>query len=237
MYIRRSLAALTLLVSVAAFADAGKVNGTLTMNGNVAKLKYAYAVTRPDPFDKKKTVTCVIASDIELPQTALLDDMELMSATMKTPMNGLQWLINDENLVDARITWHTHGCGTTDVPSTRTGAVGRVRVVGHSDDRCVGVETTWWHNGRANGERPADEIMAGDGQKHFALLVLWHLVERHDGASSPSVLLETCEMVLLGGRDRNGGTASGLCVAVVFGVAILGARHCNSSFFVLPHGA
>jgi hypothetical protein len=108
MYIRRSLAALILLVSVSAFADAGKVNGTLTMNGNVANLKYAYAVTRPDPFDKKKTVTSVIASDIELPQTALLDDMELMSATMKTPINGIQWLINDEKDVISLQIYTTH---------------------------------------------------------------------------------------------------------------------------------
>jgi hypothetical protein len=108
MVIRRSLAALILLVSAAAFADAGKVNGTLTMNGNVSKLKYVYAVTRPDPFDKAKTTTCVIASDIELPQTALLDDMELMSATMKTPMNGITWLINDEKEVISLQIYTTH---------------------------------------------------------------------------------------------------------------------------------
>lgn len=108
MYIRRSLAALILLVSAAAFADAGKVNGTLTMNGKVSKLKYAYAVTRSDPFDKKKTVTCVIATDTELPQSALLDDMGLMEVTMKTPLNGIQWLINDEKDVISLQIYTTH---------------------------------------------------------------------------------------------------------------------------------
>jgi hypothetical protein len=108
MYIRRSLAALILLVSAAAFADAGKVNGTLTMNANVSKLKYAYAVTRSDPFDKKKTVTCVIATDTELPQSALLDDMGLMEVTMKTPLNGIQWLINDEKDVISLQIYTTH---------------------------------------------------------------------------------------------------------------------------------
>ncbi|HEY2093400.1 MAG TPA: hypothetical protein VGJ81_16095 [Thermoanaerobaculia bacterium] len=108
MYIRRSLAALMLLVSAAAFADAGKVNGTLTMNGNVTKLKYAYAVTRSDPFDKKKAVTCVIATDTELPQSALLDDMGLMEVTMKTPLNGIQWLINDEKDVISLQIYTTH---------------------------------------------------------------------------------------------------------------------------------
>ena len=108
MYIRRSLAALILLVSTAAFAASGTVKGTLTMNGNVTNLKYAYAVPRPDPFDKSKKVTCVIVSDIELPQTALLDDMELMSATMKTPMNGIQWLINDEKDVVSLQIYTTH---------------------------------------------------------------------------------------------------------------------------------
>ncbi|HEX7191906.1 MAG TPA: hypothetical protein VF381_10095 [Thermoanaerobaculia bacterium] len=108
MYIRRSLAALLLLVSAAAFADAGKVNGTLTMNGNVSKLKYAYAVTRTDPFDKKKSVTCVIATDVELPQSALLDDMGLMEVSMKNPLNGIQWLINDEKDVVSLQIYTTH---------------------------------------------------------------------------------------------------------------------------------
>jgi hypothetical protein len=108
MYIRRSLAALLLLVSTAAFADAGKVNGTLTMNGNVSKLKYAYAVTRSDPFDKQKKATWVIASDIELPESALLDDMGLTEVTMKTPMNGIQWLINDEKDVVSLQIYTTH---------------------------------------------------------------------------------------------------------------------------------
>src|SRR5437763_11642181 len=108
MHIRRSLAALMLLVSAAAFADAGKVNGTLTMNGNVSKLIYAYAVPRPDPFDKSKTVTCVIVSDTDLPQSALIDDMELMSATMKTPINGIQWLINGEKDVVSLQIYTTH---------------------------------------------------------------------------------------------------------------------------------
>ena len=108
MYVRRSLAALLILVASAAFADTGKVSGTLTMNGNVSKLKYAYAVPRPDPFDKSKTDTCVIVSDIELPQTALLDDMELMSATMKTPINGIQWLINGEKDVISLQIYTTH---------------------------------------------------------------------------------------------------------------------------------
>ena len=108
MSIRRSLTALLLLLSTAAFADAGKVNGTLTMNGNVSKLKYAYAVHRSDPFDKTKKTTCVIATDVELPQSALLDDMGLMEVTMKTPLNGIQWLINDEKDVVSLQIYTTH---------------------------------------------------------------------------------------------------------------------------------
>jgi len=99
MTFRRSLAALGLLLSTTAFADAGKVDGTLTVNGKTTKLKYAHALTRPDPFDKKKKATYVIATDVEVPQSALADDMGLMEYTMKTPINGVEWLINPEKQV------------------------------------------------------------------------------------------------------------------------------------------
>ena len=99
MDIRRSLAALLLLLSTAAFADTGKVDGSMTVNGKTTKLKYAYAVPRKDPFDKTKSATFVIATDVELPQTALVDDMSMMEATMNKPFNGIEWLINDEKRV------------------------------------------------------------------------------------------------------------------------------------------
>jgi hypothetical protein len=99
MHTRRSLAALLLLLSASAFADAGKVDGTLSVNGKTTKLKYAYAVPRKDPFDKAKMATFFIATDVELPQSALLDDFGLMDFTMKTPINGVEWLVNDEKRV------------------------------------------------------------------------------------------------------------------------------------------
>ena len=99
MKFRRSLAALVLLLSTSAFADAGKIDGTMTVNGKTTKLKHALALTRPDPFDKKKKATYVIATDVEVPQSVLADDMGLMEFTMKTPINGVEWLINGEKQV------------------------------------------------------------------------------------------------------------------------------------------
>lgn len=95
MSLSRSLLGIGLLsLSFAALGD-----GKLTVNGKTVKLDHAYATTRPDPFDKKKTVTLVLFTDRELPANALKDDFTLMDAQSKTKFSGVSAEINDEKQV------------------------------------------------------------------------------------------------------------------------------------------
>ncbi|WP_395018433.1 hypothetical protein [Dongia sp.] len=52
----------------------GKAEGTLTVNGQVTEVAYAYAQSVPGFFDKSTTDTLVIVSDVPLDATALSDD-------------------------------------------------------------------------------------------------------------------------------------------------------------------
>jgi hypothetical protein len=102
MAFRRSFSGLVLfLCALPLFAAPATVTGTLTVNGTTTKLTHVYAAKRTSPFDKTKPATFVIATDTELPQTALIDDMEFMKATMKMPLSGVEWLIDsgDQNVV------------------------------------------------------------------------------------------------------------------------------------------
>jgi len=85
MSLSRSLSATVLVFfSLAALGD-----GTLTMNGKTVKLNHAYATTRKNSFDKKKTDVLVLFTDRELPADVLKDDFGIMEASSKTPFNGV----------------------------------------------------------------------------------------------------------------------------------------------------
>jgi hypothetical protein len=90
---------LALAVAAAAFADAGKVTGSITANGKTTALKYGYAMPKEDPFDKKKKATFVIVSDQEVPAKALADEFEFMRWYDKANLHGFAVLINDEKSV------------------------------------------------------------------------------------------------------------------------------------------
>jgi hypothetical protein len=94
MQFRRSLPGLLLAVCVLA-ATSAVADGTLTVNGKTVKLTHIYAVKRTDPFDKTKPATMVVASDTEVPQSALVDDFAFMSVKF----SGVDWLINAEQRV------------------------------------------------------------------------------------------------------------------------------------------
>jgi hypothetical protein len=73
-----------MLLLVALFAVTSlraDVTGTLTVNGKVTKLQHACAVPRENPFDKTKTDTLLLLTDVELPPAALHDEFALMKAT------------------------------------------------------------------------------------------------------------------------------------------------------------
>ncbi len=76
-----ALGALALLVTAAAYA--GPAKGTFTVNGKTMNLKYAYATTKANPFDKKKTDVFVIVTDKDLPEGALFDEFAQMDLSDK----------------------------------------------------------------------------------------------------------------------------------------------------------
>ena len=91
---RSLLSTALLLVSFAALGD-----GTLTVNGKTVKLDHAYATTKKNPFDKKKTDVLVLFTDRELPAGAMNDDFTLMEARDKTHFNGVSAEIDDDKQV------------------------------------------------------------------------------------------------------------------------------------------
>jgi hypothetical protein len=95
---RSSLALALLALSFPALA-ADKVDGSLTANGKTFALKHAYAQTRRDPFDKKKSVLQVIVTDQELSLAAASDEMEFMQAQDKQHLSGFTATINDDKQI------------------------------------------------------------------------------------------------------------------------------------------
>src|SRR5262245_50408426 len=98
MSISRSFLALliSLAVTFAAIADTAKVNGSITANGKTTALKYAVAMPKEDPFDKKKKATYLLVTDQEVPVKALADEFEFMRWYEKANLHGFSVLVNDE---------------------------------------------------------------------------------------------------------------------------------------------
>ena len=89
----------SLAVAAAAFGDAGKATGSITSNGKTTALKYAVAMPKEDPFDKKKKATFLLVTDQEVPAKALADEFEMMRWYEKANLHGFSVLINDEKRV------------------------------------------------------------------------------------------------------------------------------------------
>ena len=102
---RSSLAVLvTVAVAMAALADTAKINGTITANGKTTSLKYAYALPKEDPFDKKKKATFLLATDQEVPVAALADEFEFMRWYEKANLHGFSVLIDaDKQVVSGNV--------------------------------------------------------------------------------------------------------------------------------------
>ena len=91
---------IVLVVSLGfAAAALGSVTGSITSNGKTTSLKYAVAMPKEDPFDKKKKATFVLVTDQEVPAKALADEFEFMRWYDKANLHGFAVLINDEKRV------------------------------------------------------------------------------------------------------------------------------------------
>src|SRR5205085_12033674 len=82
-----------------AAAALGSVTGSITSNGKTTALKYAVAMPKEDPFDKKKKATFVLVTDQEVPAKALADEFEFMRWYDKANLHGFAVLINGEKSV------------------------------------------------------------------------------------------------------------------------------------------
>ena len=84
MVSRRMVLVLGVLASFAAATlSAGTAKGSFTANGKKVNLNYAYATTKKNPFDKKKTDVFVIVTDKDIPPGAQFDEFALMDLTDK----------------------------------------------------------------------------------------------------------------------------------------------------------
>lgn len=72
-----------LALFMAATLSAGTAKGSFTANGKKVNLNYAYATTKKNPFDKKKTDVFVVVTDKDIPPGAQFDEFALMDLTDK----------------------------------------------------------------------------------------------------------------------------------------------------------
>lgn len=132
----RSLALLLSLslASSAAFAAAGTAKGSLTVNGKTVKLTHAYATTKKNPFDAKKTDYYVVITDREVPEAAIHDEFEMLRAAKG--LNGLSIQVtNPEKSVISGMIYSPHfetmsQISATGVHELETTAFGPDRVAG-----------------------------------------------------------------------------------------------------------
>jgi len=68
----------------------GKADGTLTVNGKVTKVAFAYARSVPDPFDSNAKGVLVIVSDVALDAKALGDDFARIHLSEKGKLHALE---------------------------------------------------------------------------------------------------------------------------------------------------
>jgi len=99
--VRVFLAGLVLTAGVAgltarAFAADGKAEGTLTVNGKVTKLSYAYARAVKGFFDKTKEDVEVVLSDVPLEAKALEDQFERMHMADAGKLHAFEITIDAE---------------------------------------------------------------------------------------------------------------------------------------------
>ena len=91
---------IVLVVSVGfAAAALGDVTGSITSNGKTTALKYAVAMPKPNPFDKKKKTTFLVVTDQPVPAAALADEFEFMRWYDKANLHGFTVVIDDEKSV------------------------------------------------------------------------------------------------------------------------------------------
>ena len=95
------LSALIVLAAapLAARQGAGTASGTFTVAGKAAKITHVYASSGPGFFDKSKTDTMVVLSDIELTPAQLADQFALVELANSGKVHAIVLVIDAEKQI------------------------------------------------------------------------------------------------------------------------------------------
>jgi hypothetical protein len=86
----------------------GKADGTLTVNGKVTKVAFAYAKSVPGFFDKSVNDTLVIVSDVSLDAKALADQFVRSKMADAGKLHAFEITVNAEGR-PISTTWRSNG--------------------------------------------------------------------------------------------------------------------------------
>jgi alpha-D-ribose 1-methylphosphonate 5-triphosphate synthase subunit PhnH len=80
-------------------AAQGTATGTLKVAGKAVPLTHAYAITRPDPFDKAKEAVLLVLSDAALTPAQLADPFALQALMKANKLHAVSAIIQESNAI------------------------------------------------------------------------------------------------------------------------------------------
>ena len=90
---------LSCLVALSAAGEQGTAAGTFTLGGATARLTHAYALARPDTFDKTKENVLVVLSDAAIPDDAVWEDFPGLKLAAAGKLHAVQVELNADRSV------------------------------------------------------------------------------------------------------------------------------------------
>jgi hypothetical protein len=90
----------------AAAGEQGTATGTLTLGSATAQLTHAYALARPDTFDKTKENVLVVLSDAAIPDDALWEDFPGLKLAAAGKLHAIQVELNADRSVKSAAILH-----------------------------------------------------------------------------------------------------------------------------------
>ena len=98
---------ITLFAILPAILSAGTAEGTITINGKVTRLAYAYAIVEPDTFHAAKFGVRLIVTDSALSDDQVADESDLNRLVRSGTVHGIQMSFDsDKECYSARLLTH-----------------------------------------------------------------------------------------------------------------------------------
>jgi len=95
-----------LLLAVAASGDDGVASGKFTLGGKAVALTHAYAVARPDTFDKSQENVLIVLSDAPIPNDSLWDDFPGLKLAAAGQLHAILVVLNADRSVKSAAILH-----------------------------------------------------------------------------------------------------------------------------------